>query len=60
MFRTAARLARPAAIIVTTLLVNLAIPSPMIAAWDDDVCIEESGETVPCCTFCIFFCHCSE
>jgi hypothetical protein len=48
------------AILVVTLIVNLAIPWPSVAGIKDDVCWDpDLGEQVECCTSCVFFCGCS-
>jgi hypothetical protein len=52
---------RPWVIIALTILANLSIPRRSEAYWDNDVCIEPgTGDYVPCCTFCLFFCDCDE
>jgi hypothetical protein len=54
-------LARPWVIVALTILANLAIPNASQAAWEYVVCIDpETGNYIPCCTYCIFFCRCDE
>lgn len=54
-------LARPWVIIALTILANLAIPRPSKADWDNNVCVDPAtGDAFPCCTYCLFFCHCDE
>jgi hypothetical protein len=61
MKRLLSNLARPWVIIALTILANLAIPSASQADWDNDVCTDpQTGNIIPCCTYCIFFCHCDE
>jgi hypothetical protein len=61
MRRGLMHLARPWVIIALTILANLAIPRPSQADWDNDICIDPvTEELVPCCTYCLFFCHCDE
>jgi hypothetical protein len=40
-------------------LVNLALAAPAGAGLDDDICTGPGGPIVPCCTDCLFICHCS-
>jgi hypothetical protein len=61
MKRLLSQLARPWIIITFTILANLAIPSQSNADWNNDVCIDpETGDAVPCCSHCWFFCECDE
>ena len=61
MKRLLRNLARPWVIIALTILANLAIPRPSKADWDNAVCIDPAtGGEIPCCTYCIIFCHCDE
>ena len=46
-------------LVLLFVLANIAIAAPLSAGLDDALCADESGETVPCCTHCIFFCSCT-
>ena len=61
MTRALQTLTRPWVIIALTILANLAIPNASQAAWDNEVCIDpETGNAIPCCEYCWFFCHCDD
>jgi hypothetical protein len=48
-------------ILVFALLLNLAIAEVASAGFRDAVCEDpETGEIIPCCVWCVFFCGCDE